>query len=198
MNTLSDQQLTSKLNKILTTFKSLSKSICRHNGQINMNNFLTGSADFRMCTAASKVPAFPPTEKDCAVASAEMTAASLRRQLEEVERELAQEKEKNYVFKEISLAHCRTVHLEEEKLVKLKKKFSDLRDQHNLLSRQLNQTRQTIRGIHGSNLYKRLKRKERQLNRKSAVLAEHENGRCERREQTDFETQTKVGTDKSR
>ena len=98
-----------------------------------MNNFLSSSPDFRMCAAAPKVPLFPPTEKDRAVASAEMTAASLRRQLEDVETELAQEYEKNYILWETSLAHCRTVHPEEEKLVKLIKKYSDLQDQHNLL-----------------------------------------------------------------
>jgi len=68
VNTLSDQQLTSKMKMLLTTFKSLSKRIHWHNWQVNMNGFLSSTP-----VAAPKVPVFPPTEKDHSVASAEMT-----------------------------------------------------------------------------------------------------------------------------
>ena len=94
-----------------------------------------------------------------------MTAATLRRQLEETERELASEKETNNILRETSLSHCRSLHLEAGKVAKLKKKHSDLQDQRNTLVQQLNQAQQTIRGIRATNLYKQLKRKERQLNK---------------------------------
>ena len=184
VKTLSDQQLTSKLNRMLTMYKSLSKSIHKQNGQTNMNCFLLGTPDFTMSASASKVPVTPPTEKDRAVGHANMTAASLRRQLEETERELASEKEKNNILRETSLSHCRSLHLEEGKVASLKKKRSNLQDQHNILVQQLNQTQQTIQGIRATNMYKRLKRKERQLNKKQAVLAAHENGCCARKERT--------------
>ena len=79
VKTLPDQQLTSKLNRMLTTYKSLNKSIHRQNGQTNVNCVLLGTPDFTMSASASKVPVTPPTEKDRAVAHAKMTAASLRR-----------------------------------------------------------------------------------------------------------------------
>ena len=75
VKTVSDQQLTSKLNRMFTMYKS----IHRQNGQTNMS-FLSGSPDFTMSASAEKVPVTPPTEKNWAVAHANMTARSLRRQ----------------------------------------------------------------------------------------------------------------------
>ena len=72
---------------------------------------------------------------------------------EETERDLASEKENN-MLRETSLSHCRSLHLEEGKVAKLKKKHSNLQDQHNILAQQLNQVQQTIRGIRSTNLYK--------------------------------------------
>ena len=77
VKTLSDQQPTSKLNRMLTMYKSLNKSIHQQNGQTNMNCFLLGTPDFTMSASASKAPVTPPTEKDWVVVHANMTAASL-------------------------------------------------------------------------------------------------------------------------
>ena len=88
------------------------------------------------------------------------------------------------MLRETSLSHCRSLHLEEGKVAKLKKKHSNLQDQHNILAQQLNQVQQTIRGIRSTNLYKWLKRKEHQLNKKQAVLAAPESGCCARKEWT--------------
>ena len=144
VKTLSDQQLTSKLNRMLTMYKSHNKSIHRQNGQTNVNCVLLGTPDFTVSASASKVPVTPPTEKDRAVAHANMTAASLRRQLEETERELASEKEKNNILRETSLSHCRSLHLEEGKVANLNKKRSNLQDQHNILVQQRKQAQQTV------------------------------------------------------
>ena len=97
VSSLSNNLLMLKWNKFMK-HQSLWKSINKTNGQQNMNLFLSASPDFSLGiasvrqTKSSICPFLSPS--DIAAASAERTSACLTRKLEDREKQLADEKEK--------------------------------------------------------------------------------------------------------
>ena len=192
VSSLTDKQLLLKLNKVMTTYKSLNKSIKRSDGQQKMDTFLESPPAFGIGLANVIVPTVEmcpvvsqfPTPVNIAVATAERKAASLRRLLEDKEKEVAHEKEKNVILMKQSISQCKDIQSAEGGLSKSEKKNTALQEENARLQQQLLQTRQVLQSVKKSNVYKRLNRKEKQLNRKEAILRAHETGRCERTERS--------------
>ena len=184
VSSLADKLLASKLNKLMKHYQSLRKSINKTNGQQNMNVFLSASPDFSLRIASvqqtkSSTCLFP-TPSDIAAASAEQTAACLRRKLEDREKQLADEKEKTVTLSHHSASVMKDRDALENCLAKTRKNNSSLLRNNKALQQQLKQARQTLQEIRRSNFYKRLKRKEKQLKKQEAIITAHTKGNCEK------------------
>ena len=192
---LSNQQLHLKLNKVVTAYRSLNKSIKLENGQQKMNLFLCKHVDLETAQALStssfvQPPATPSasntrcaafTSPECiALTSAKRSTAALMCQLDEVKEELASERQKNKTLSDISVKCHKDIRNMQGMLENVKTENTSRQQKILELKQQLQNTKDILKRNQHCNFYKRLKRKEKQLQKKQAILHAHETGVCEK------------------
>lgn len=185
IDNLSNLQLTTKLNKLFSEHQGLKKSINHRNGQDKLNVFLFAATDF---TGTNKTATSPSSysnawhkEDNIKLATAEKQLSSLRRQIEDLEGELLQEKHKNSVVQD-SLQKCK------QEMKGLQQQLADDIDSFDRLkchsqnvTIKLQDAQNTIKKIKAANFYKRLKAKEKRLRKKENTIEQHVNGECEKK-----------------
>ena len=175
---LSDQQLWKKVRDIMSRYKSLSKSAHRPTGKQNLERFLLEKPfETDVYPANTKVV---PGPNLIAVTSAQRTAASLRRQLEEQETDLNMAREENKTLLQVVQEKNNALENLECSLQSLHQEAKTLKRKNREAMEELQRAKQTIKQIRQTNFYRRLQRKERDLKRKEATLRAHDSGDCDR------------------
>ena len=121
------------------------------------------------------------TSPECiALTSAKRSTAALRCQLDEVKEELASERQKNKTLSDISVKCHEDIRNMQGMLENVKTENTSRQQKILELKQQLQNTKDILKRNQHCNFYKRLKRKEKQLQKKQAILHAHETGVCEK------------------
>ena len=165
----SEKQLTSRLRSCMERHKSLKKSIKRPNGQKNIEQFLSNCFMLTPTVSSNPEPRHF-TDSDRALASMTSTISALRRDNEALQDDLETEQQVNDTLRDRCSDYSSALNMAQEKLVTLENQNTKLQTSKEQLDQQLKESQVTVQRIRGANFYKRLQRRERQLNRDRADL----------------------------